>query len=78
MDANRDGYLTQEEAQKLPAIAANFANMDKDGDGRISEQEFLNHSGEGSATGAGNRSGLEKAPFDSATGTPGGTPGPRQ
>lgn len=64
VDINRDGHLSKEEAQELPAVSSNFEAMDKDGDGKISEKEFLNHSGQGMSTGAGNRSGMD-------AGTPG-------
>lgn len=59
VDTNRDGQLTKKEAQELPSVASNFDAMDKDGDGQVSEKEFLNHSGEGLSTGAGNRSGMD-------------------
>lgn len=40
-DANNDGRLSREEAQNLPAIAQQFSDWDRDGDGHISEQEYL-------------------------------------
>lgn len=61
VDTNRDGKLTKKEAQELPAVISNFDAMDKDGDGQVSEEEFLNHSGEGLSTGAGNRSGTDSS-----------------
>ena len=69
VDTNRDGHLTPQEAQELPSVAANFKAIDKDGDGQISEKEFLSYSGEGTSTGAGNNSGIDKA--SSGTATPG-------
>lgn len=39
-DRNRDGQLTQEEAQALPAIADRLRALDTDGDGRLSFEEF--------------------------------------
>jgi hypothetical protein len=41
-DANRDGYLSREEAQaRFPALARAFQRVDTDGDGRISPREFF-------------------------------------
>jgi EF hand len=39
-DANGDGKLSKEEAARLPAIAAKFAELDKDKDGFLSIDEF--------------------------------------
>lgn len=41
-DMDGDGFLTREEAQKLPAVFEKFDQWDHDGDGKISRQEFLN------------------------------------
>jgi hypothetical protein len=41
-DANGDGYLTRDEVGgRFPFIAREFGRVDRDGDGRISEEEFL-------------------------------------
>ena len=40
-DANRDGYISPDEAHKFPMLAKNFQRVDSDGDGRISPREFL-------------------------------------
>ncbi len=41
-DANGDGFLSPEEARaKYPNLAKNFQQVDRDGDGRISQREFL-------------------------------------
>lgn len=40
-DRNGDGYLSPEEAQRLPAIAKRFERLDTDGDGRLSREELL-------------------------------------
>lgn len=40
-DANNDGKLSREEAQNLPAIFEKYNEWDHDGDGNISEKEFL-------------------------------------
>ncbi len=40
-DADRDGYLTRDEAAKLdPELARNFDAMDADRDGRVSREEY--------------------------------------
>ena len=39
-DADGDGKLTKQEAQRLPAIAAKFDAIDKDKDGALSQLEF--------------------------------------
>lgn len=39
LDANRDGYITREEASDSPALIRRFSEMDRDGDGRISPEE---------------------------------------
>jgi Ca2+-binding EF-hand superfamily protein len=39
-DANNDGKLSQEEAARLPAVAAKFTELDTDKDGFISSDEF--------------------------------------
>lgn len=40
-DKNGDKKLSAEEAKSLPAIAEQFAKIDTDGDGFISEAEFM-------------------------------------
>jgi serine/threonine protein kinase len=40
-DTNGDGFLTQAEAQRFPALERNFKRVDSDGDGRISLREFV-------------------------------------
>ena len=40
-DGNGDGYLTRMEARRFPALERNFERVDKDGDGRVSLQEFI-------------------------------------
>lgn len=39
-DVNTDGALSPQEASRLPAIAAKFAELDKNGDGLLSKVEF--------------------------------------
>jgi serine/threonine protein kinase len=40
-DANDDGFLSVEEARaRFPVLAREFARVDRDGDGRVSRQEF--------------------------------------
>lgn len=39
-DADGDGGLSAQEAQRLPAVAERFAEIDTDGDGLISREEF--------------------------------------
>jgi Ca2+-binding EF-hand superfamily protein len=49
MDANRDGILTLDEyvaAQKgAPNLESRFKNFDKNGDGKLSREEFVTPSG---------------------------------
>ncbi len=41
-DSDRDGFLSREEAQvRFPVIAKEFQRVDRDGDGRVSPQEFF-------------------------------------
>jgi hypothetical protein len=40
-DANGDGKVSKEEAAKATAIAARFAELDKNKDGMLSLEEFL-------------------------------------
>ena len=40
LDTNRDGYLSTAELEREPAERANWVAADRDGDGRISRQEF--------------------------------------
>jgi hypothetical protein len=39
-DANGDGKLSKDEAARMPAISAKFAQLDKDKDGSLSPAEF--------------------------------------
>lgn len=39
-DTNRDGKLSREEAQALPAVAQRFEKADADADGQLSRAEF--------------------------------------
>ena len=41
-DTNGDGYLSQDEMRnRFPHVAKEFARIDRDGDGRVSFQEFV-------------------------------------
>lgn len=40
IDKNRDGKLSREETNLLPAIAERFATLDKDNDGFLTLEEF--------------------------------------
>jgi len=40
VDANADARLSRDEAAALPAVAEKFAQLDKDGDGAITLEEF--------------------------------------
>ena len=42
-DKNKDGSLSKEEAPANDALGMNFASYDKDGDGKISQQEFAQY-----------------------------------
>lgn len=39
-DSNRDGFLTKEELVPFPSVVKQFAEIDTDGDGKISEMEY--------------------------------------
>ena len=39
-DVNKDGKVTKDEVTKMPAVAAKFAELDKDKDGALSKEEF--------------------------------------
>lgn len=40
LDANRDGYLSAAELEREPAERSNWIAADRNGDGRISREEF--------------------------------------
>ncbi len=40
-DKNKDGKLSKEEADSMPAVAAKFAEIDADKDGSISKAEYM-------------------------------------
>jgi uncharacterized low-complexity protein len=39
-DTNNDGYITREEAKSSSGLSSRFKDLDKDGDGKLSAQEF--------------------------------------
>lgn len=41
LDTNKDGKISQEEAQRNVAVSQNFAASDKDHDGFLSKDEFM-------------------------------------
>jgi len=41
VDANADGKISKEEATAMPALAAKFAELDRDKDGALSLAEFM-------------------------------------
>ena len=43
LDRNRDGFLTRDELDPNHRLALEFATYDTDGDGRISDAEFLDY-----------------------------------
>jgi hypothetical protein len=43
LDHNRDGFLTREELEDDHRLDLEFATWDTDGDGRISDAEFLDY-----------------------------------
>lgn len=40
LDANKDGYLTKEEAKRSAEVTASFSKLDADRDGKIAANEF--------------------------------------
>jgi len=40
LDSNRDGYLTKDELTGSPALVTHFKDIDTDGDGKISPEEW--------------------------------------
>ncbi len=40
LDSNKDGALTKDELQRIPAIANNFGEIDFNGDGKIIEADY--------------------------------------
>lgn len=40
-DLDRDGQLSRHEAENLPSVAQNFDVWDRDGNGKLSMEEFL-------------------------------------
>jgi len=41
VDANRDGWLTREEADGQPFLSQSFPQIDQDGDGRVALGELI-------------------------------------
>jgi hypothetical protein len=67
LDANNDGYVSREEAEKDPSMSTRFSELDKDSDGRISKSEWEAGSGS-AATGATGTTSSPSSP-SSATGS---------
>lgn len=40
LDANRDGFVTKAEAKRSAEVTSRFKDLDADGNGRISSEEF--------------------------------------
>lgn len=40
-DTNRDGYLSKEELMPYPTLGKDYAEIDTDDDGKISQAEFV-------------------------------------
>jgi Ca2+-binding EF-hand superfamily protein len=40
LDSDHDGFVTAQDAQAAPVVAQSFASADKNGDGKLSKEEF--------------------------------------
>ena len=43
LDSNKDGYLTKEELAGSPGLVHNFKDIDKNGDGKLSMDEWKSY-----------------------------------
>ena len=77
VDTNGDGFISREEAAKAQGFFGRFEELDKDGDGKLSQTEINAAGGPGSTSGV-SPGGVQSVP-GSATGAPGETtlPGSR-
>ena len=53
LDKNKDGTISKSEAQDDQSLSDQFKNVDRDGDGKLSENEFQAYSAGASGTGGG-------------------------
>ena len=74
VDTNGDGFISREEAAKAQGFVGRFEDLDKDGDGKLSQTE-INAAGAPAAGGPGRTSGVSPGGVQSVPGSAAGAPG---
>ena len=70
VDTNGDGFISREEAAKAQGFVGRFEELDKDGDGKLSQSE-IGAVGAPAAGGRGSTSGISPGGTQSVPGAPG-------
>jgi hypothetical protein len=74
VDTNGDGFISREEAAKAQGFVGRFEDLDKDGDGKLSQTE-INAAGAPAAGGPGNGSAISPSGVQSVPGNAVRSPG---
>jgi len=74
VDTNGDGFISREEAAKAQGFVGRFEELDKDGDGKLSQAE-INAVGAPAASGPGSTSGISPGGVQSVPGSVVSAPG---